>query len=231
MSAAGRRVGCVCALALCAGLAATVTAEDNGSWRVVRKADDIQLARDDADPAAFRAVAVLEAGLPHVLAVLRDVPRHVEWRNRCLESRVLERESPHVAVLYNRIDGLWPVADRDVVLRSETRVDGPAAAHIDLHAVDSALAPGPNGAVRMPRLDGRYALRALGPARTRVEYRMKLDLGGAVPGWIARYVIEDMPLATLAGLRRQVAATQGAYAGFVRAWPEASARGAIPTGP
>lgn len=220
---------CALALGLGAVLAAAVAAADDPrAWRVVREEDGVELARRASDPPSFRGITVIDASLPRVLAVLRDVSRHVEWRSRCVESRILARESPRVALLYNRIAGSWPVADRDAVLRSETHVDGPDAAHIDLRAVDSPLAPARDGAVRMPRLEGRYALRALAPERTRVEYRMQLDLGGVVPGWLARFATEDMPVRTLAGLRRQVEATQGAYAAFVRAWPEAAARGEIP---
>jgi hypothetical protein len=170
---------------------------------------------------------VLEASLPHVLAVLRDVPRHVEWRSRCVESRILRIESRNVAILYNRIAGRWPIADRDAVLRSETRVDGPDAARIELRAADSPEAPDPRGAVRMP-LEGVYELRSEGPERTRVDYRMQIELGGYVPRWLASFATEDMPVATLEGLRRQVAATRGAYDDFVRAWPEAAARGELP---
>lgn len=224
------RVAALCVLALVADLAIVTAAGAEGGerWRVVRETDGIELSRREDDATAFRAVAVVEASLPQVLAVLRDVPRHVEWRSRCVESRVLSRESPKVAILYNRIDGIWPIADRDVVIRSVTRVDGPDAARIDLHVADSPLAPDPDGAVRMPQLDGSYALRAEGPARTRVEYRMKLSLGGAVPAWITRFASEDMPIATLTGLRRQVAKMQGAYDAFVRAWPQAAAQGEIP---
>jgi hypothetical protein len=209
------------------GLPPTDAATDQEGWRIVREVDGIEVARREGDGAAFRATTVIDATLPHVLAVLRDVPRHVEWRSRCVESRVLERQSDRIALLYNRMAGSWPLSDRDAVLRSETHIDGPDAVRIEARNVDSPLAPDPDGAVRI-ELAGRYALRALDPRRTRVEYRMRVDLGGTVPGWIARFTVEDMPLATLAGLRRQVAKTGDVYGGFIGAWREAVARGEIP---
>jgi hypothetical protein len=203
-------------------------AGDEEGWKTVREVDGVEVARREGDGADFRSTAVLDASLPQVLAVLRDVPRHVEWRSRCVESRVLARESDRVALLYNRIAGSWPVSDRDAVLRSETHVDGPDAVRIEIRDVDSPLAPDPDGAVRI-ELGGRYTLRALDPHHTRVEYRMRIDLGGSVPGWLARFAAEDMPLATLTGLRRQVAKTDGSYDAFVSAWGEAVARGEIPS--
>jgi len=197
------------------------------AWRIVRQVDGVEVARREGARPHFRGTTVVDASLPRVLAVLRDVPRHVEWQSRCVEARVLERESDRIAILYSRMAGSWPVSDRAVVLRSETHVDGPDAVIIDVHDVDSPLAPDRDGAVRI-ELEGRYALRALDPQRTRVEYLMRVDLGGAVPRWLAGFVAEDMPLDTLTGLRRQVAATEGTYDAFVNAWSGAVARGAIP---
>ena len=51
---------------------------------------------------------------------------------------------------------------------------------------------------------------------TRVEYQIDVDLGGRVPGFIARYVSEEMPLNTVRGLRAQVAKTRGQYDAFIR---------------
>lgn len=214
-------------VALVAALPLLAVADSGGEWHLVRDEDGIQLSRRSGERPTFRAVAVLEASLPHVLAVIRDVPRHVEWRSRCVESRILSVESRKVATLYNRIEGSWPVAHRDAVLRSETRVAGPEAASIQLRSVESPEAPDPDGAVRM-RLEGAYELRSEGPERTRVDYRMQIELGGYVPRWLASFATEDMPVATLEGLRRQVAATRGAYDEFVRAWPEAAVRGELP---
>jgi hypothetical protein len=206
---------------------ANAATDEEEGWQTVREVDGVEVARRGGGGLEFRATTVLDASLPHVLAVLRDVPRHVEWQSRCVESRVLARESDRIALLYNRMAGSWPVSDRDAVLRSETHVDGTDAVRIEVNDVDSPLAPDSDGAVRI-EVGGRYALRALDPRRTRVEYRMRVDLGGAVPDWLARFSAENMPLNTLTGLRRQVAETGGVYDGFVGAWSAAVARGEIP---
>jgi hypothetical protein len=231
MHAIRLRIGLWLALAAAASILglppAEAPAEEEAGWRIVREVDGVEVARREGDRPQFRGTTVIDASLPQVLAVLRDVPRHVEWQSRCVEARVLARESDRIALLYNRMAGSWPVSDRAAVLRSETHVDGPDAVRIEVHDADSPLAPERDGAVRI-QLEGRYALQALDPRRTRVEYRMRVDLGGAVPGWLAGFVAEDMPLDTLRGLRRQVAATDGAYDAFVNAWSGAVARGAIP---
>ena len=63
-----------------------------------------------------------------------------------------------------------------------------------------------------------HILEAIGPRRTRVDYQMRIDIGGSVPRFIANYVTQDMPIATLSSLRRQVDRTAGEYGEFVAAW-------------
>ena len=86
-----------------------------------------------------------------------------------------------------------------------------SSATVVLRATESPLAPPVRGVVRMPALEGGYTLTAVGPRRTRVEYEVSLDLGGRVPGFVARGVTEEMPFETLQGLRQQLVRTRGQY--------------------
>ncbi len=70
----------------------------------------------------------------------------------------------------------------------------------------------------MPRLRGHYALTALGPKRTRVEYQVDADPGGNLPDWLITRIGRDDPWYTLRDLRERVAETRGEYADFLRRW-------------
>ena len=205
------------ALALAALLAPPLRA-----WELVREEAGVAVSRrangDGALP-SFRGVTEIDAPLPHVLAVLSDTTRHTEWRSRCMESRVLDRPGETSVLLYSRNRGAWPIADRDVVVLAEQVVEaGGERVRIAMTSVDSRLAPPPRGAVRMPLLEGVYQLEALGPRRTRVDYQMRVDVGGRIPRFVANYATQDMPIATLSGLRRQVGSTGADYRDFVAGW-------------
>ena len=193
---------------------------DAPDWETVREEAGIIVSRwagPEQRLPRFRAVGTIPAAPLEVLAVIRDVDRHTEWRDRCSESRVLARHGDGSTVLYNRNDGSWPASDRDIVLASELSFqDDARKIEVRFRSIDSPLMPPRSGVVRMPSLVGHYRLESLGSEGTRVEYRIDADLGGRVPRFIARYVSEEMPLNTVRGLRAQVEETRGQYDESIR---------------
>jgi hypothetical protein len=198
-------------------------------WTIVREEDGI-VASQWHEPGRqfprFRAVGTIPAEPLEVLAVIRDVERHTEWQDRCTDSRILKEGPKGRRVVYNRKDATWPVADRDIVLASETSFeDDGRRIEVRFQSTESPLMPPQRGVVRMPSLVGHYRLESVGPEETRVEYQIDVDLGGRVPGFIARYAGEEMPFATVRGLRAQVAKTRGQYDDFVRGLRDAGVVG------
>jgi hypothetical protein len=203
---------------------------DAPGWKTVREDAGIVVSQWTAPERRlprFRAVGTIPATPLEVLAVIRDVERHTEWRDRCRDSRVLERRGDGSLVLYNRNDGSWPVADRDVVLASESSIrDDGRKIEVRFRSIESLLMPPQRGVVRMPSLVGHYRLESLGSEGTRAEYQIDVDLGGRVPRFMARYVSEEMPLNTVRRLRAQVAKTRGQYDEFIRERLDAARFGA-----
>jgi hypothetical protein len=205
------------ALLIAAGVA---RAEDG--WQPLLTQDGVGVEERSAPGRALpelRATVEIDAGIFEVLAVITDVPRQSEWMHDCEESRRIREVGPDVSLIYNRTGAPWPVSDRDVVLRTETKLLAPAQhAVVGFADTSDPATPPIDGIVRMPRLVGDYDLVSIGPSRTRVTYRLDIDPGGSLPVWAVTRTTRDTPLHTLLGLRRQVAATQGTYAGFVKAW-------------
>ncbi len=212
-------------------VAAPSVAEPEERWEPFRQKDGIRVSRlvDPAGPPVSRAETEIEAGLFEVLAVLRDAPRRVEWLSRCVESRNLTEPEGGVALSYTRTRGVWPVADRDSVVRSRVRIapEGDAAV-VELESVESPLAPEVEGVVRLPHLRAAYRLREVAPGRVRVDYRNSVDLGGRVPGFVQRFVREDMPFETVRGLRAQVERTRSEYAAQAQSLREGASGASAP---
>ena len=215
----GRNLRCLLLGLACASVAVAASAED---WTTLVERDGVTVSRPtDVSGTAVpsRGVTVVEAPFFDVLAVIQDVPRHVEWRPRCVESRNVPQPGGGAPLVYSRSAGYWPVADRDSLVRSTlSSVAWGRAARVGFDSVESMRAPPVDGVVRTPFVAGYYALESLGPERTRVAYQLGIDIGGYVPAFVMRFVSEDMPIDTLVNLRAQVAKTRGEYRELVVRW-------------
>ena len=183
-------------------------AEARAEWQTVATEQGVEVSQqpvEGRDLPMFRGVGDVEASLSDILEVIGDVAEHTRWMPDCAESRLL-REEGDVLYVYRRTSAPWPVSDRDVVIRSRTEViETDVEVHVYFEAVDEPAVAPDSGAIRMPHLSGHYKLRALGPARTRVEYQVDVDPGGRLPGWLAAGTSRDNPIRTLVGLRAQLA--------------------------
>ncbi len=207
-----------------AGLALATTVHAEVTWERVDDHDGVVLWRsvEEQPIPTTRATVSVDAPLCDVLAVVRDVARFCDWMADCVEVRELSRASPFASEAYLRIRGEpWlGVDDRDVVLSIETRVVQPRQV-VELPFVAMASSPvaSPEDVVRMPRLDGSYRLSVESPTRTAIDYRFVADLGGSVPGMIAKRTITKLPVVTLTKLRDTVARRRGSFAPAIAAWP------------
>jgi hypothetical protein len=196
-----------------------------GDWEQLTTEEGIEVSQREIPDRAlpvFRAVGVIDASVYEVFAVIADVDNQTHWMESCVEARRLKRESQSVSYAYNRTDAPWPVSDRDVVVRAEMIIVEPGKeVHQRFKSVASDLMGPVRGVVRMPRLEGHYKLRVLGPDRTRVEYQVDADPGGRLPKWLVKRTSRDLPLHTLLNLRRRVAETKGSYEEFLDRWDPA----------
>ncbi len=183
-----------------------------GDWKVISREKGVVVSlRNEADREfpTFRGVGRVDANLWEILAVLEDADRHTEWMHKCVGAREVERISATERLIYNRTDAPWPVSDRDVVLRSTFKVvDDGNEIWARFKSVSSSVAA-PSGVIRMPSLVGHYHLMRIDDDNTLVEYQVNADPGGTIPDWLVREVTKDLPMHTVANLRKQVRSRKG----------------------
>jgi len=205
-----------------AATAITLVAEElqaKARWRHVATEDGVRvsvLPDDKRDVPLFRGETVISAPILELLAILTDVNRACDWNARCLESRVMRRTDDLNLMFYSRVDGPWPVSDRDAIFRARARIlkhGRKVLATFD--AIPWPKLKVPSGTVRFARLHGSYTMIALSPFRTKVTYQIDAHPGGMVPDWVVRYTSKWVPVGTLAGLRRQSRRIGKRYAAFV----------------
>jgi hypothetical protein len=167
----------------------------------------------------IRAIAVFDASIYDVLAVLSDVGRYPQWMARCAEARRLSQRGELEYVTYSRTDAPWPVSDRDAVYFARARVKlSQKLVMVHFRAVKDRRVPPKDGVVRLDKLQGYYALKMLGPRRTQLDYQLDADPGGWIPKWVGKITAKKAVVDTMHALRKQVAKTRGWYAKRIARW-------------
>lgn len=151
---------------------------------------------------AFRGVVEVPHSMLTALAVLSDVPNFPAWVFQCHAAEQHESWGPeHSRVM---IKGIWPVSDRDVIVRSRLEQD-PETFALTIHseATDAVLPP-QSGYVRLPALNNIFRIEPLADGWSRITFQTFVDPGGAIPAWLANFVATRAPLTTLTGMKAQM---------------------------
>ncbi len=152
----------------------------------------------------FRGVMEVEKPLAVVVAAVTDIKAYPQWFFQMRESRLVEGKSLDDAYVYFMIGGLWPVSDRDAVVKASA-VQDPTTLTVTMNA-DGApdRLPKVDGRVRMPAMHSGWRLRPLSATRTEIELIGNADPGGLIPLWMSNSVVQLMPKETLKRLRIQL---------------------------
>lgn len=177
-----------------------------GEWKLLEREDGVTSWKQVSDRSVpiVKAQIEIDAPIDVVQRVIQDWRTHTKWMHKCMASTLVQRVSDTEAVLYNRTDSPWPIRDRDVIFRMKREPAG-ADMVFTVETEKSDLKPEVAGVVRMPRMNGFFRLTKLGAHSTRVVYQLDSDVGGSIPQWAVRDVVERIPPETLLGLRAHIA--------------------------
>ncbi|AHI28749.1 START domain-containing protein [Marinobacter similis] len=200
--------GGLCAL-LVTGLAAAgvqteLPAESDDGWSLRKEAGNIRvytIDHQDSSFKAFKAVAMLDAPIETVMAVMMNPKSCVEWVHNCTESYAFGTGSFHDRYAYSVNDMPWPVTDRDYVLHIRTRGNRDSSEIVmDLSATPNQRAEFDNR-VRVDRSDTLYRFIPEGD-KTRMIWLQHTDPNGALPGWLVNSLLVDIPVRSLKALEQ-----------------------------
>lgn len=195
-------------LALCGLLwgAASLTQAATPTWEPVRKSDERGGIQTWVRPVegqsikAFRGVTEVPHTALAVLALIADIPHLNTWVYQCRSARQIKSLPPEQT--YARFRGIWPAANRDVLLVTHVSQQPDGSILVDSRNVNGY--PLADDDVRIPSLHNTFRLIPLKGRWTRVEFETQVDVGGLVPSWLANLVATDAPLHTLQGMRKRL---------------------------
>lgn len=198
---------------LLATLSPTATAQDaeGGDWVVAAKArspSDISLwtrTIPGAELKAFRGATQVTVPLESTLAFLYDTQAVSEWMFRCKEARVLEERPDGSLLIYMTFKGIWPVEDRDAVVRVVPAFNTATGEVLLTGTAAPDYLPPVEGYIRIPAIESSWLLRPAPEGRLYVQWTGQVDPGGAIPLWLANVVATLIPRHTLKEMRNELA--------------------------
>lgn len=197
-------------------------AEDAAAWRFVSEKDGVKVTtRTDpgSDIATYRGQAKLRGAVLHLLSVLTDDERSPEWQDTVTEGRrVRVLDGLRSQIVYSRTNQPWPIRDRELVMHRTIEVVDPGKAYrVRLVCAPDAM-PAQKGVVRVTDCDSSFLLRQVDEKTTYIEAVVRVDPGGATPGWITNLASKNITRGTLTSLQKQADRTQGQYAAHIAKW-------------
>lgn len=192
------------AFAVAANAQAELPSETDEAWTLRKKANDIRvytIDQPDSSFKAFKAVAVLDAPIENLMAVMANPGSCVEWVYNCTESYAFGDGEFRDRFAYSVNDMPWPVTDRDYVLRIRTRGDETSGEIVmDLNATPNQRTQS-SSRIRVDRSDTLYRFTPDGD-KTRMVWVQHTDPNGALPGWLVNSLLVDIPVRSMEELER-----------------------------
>lgn len=153
-----------------------------------------------------KAVGTVNAPVPVIEALCRDIPAQPEYMYKCTEAY---RISPPGAAItpdrfyaYNRTGMPWPADDRFGVALVEYALDGKTGAlHIVAREASVTMEKEPADAVRMPLVRMTFVVTPVGENTSEVLYQVLADPGGNLPSFIVNLFSKNLGIRTIAGIR------------------------------
>lgn len=151
----------------------------------------------------FRAQAVLNTKIEKVLSVLRDVEGTTRWAPNMVEKKTIVEYSDVKAITYNNNDLPWPVADRDMVLMNELRVDREnRVLVVDTHSVTHPDYPPMKKTVRSLMPYGTLEFKRF-EGKSWVRMTILVEPKGSIPIWIVNMIQKRFPIQFLKALEKE----------------------------
>lgn len=158
---------------------AFATDASNAEWALQQDDGRIQVFTRPVAGSPFlevKATALINAPIADIASRMGDGEGCVEWRVMCKSSEVLSVDSDTERNVYMVLDMPWPVADRDMVMRSIADIDT-AAKTVTVQLQDASSKYPEQDYVRAVS-NGQYQMKALGEEQVEFTYIMHTDLGG-----------------------------------------------------
>ncbi len=179
-------------------------------WELIRNEDGIKIynrPKQGSDYNEYRGVAVVNAPMEVVIAVLTDVAANAEWVENVQEARMVKQINNYTSISYIAIDSPWPVANRDLVIKGIGFFDRKTSTYnIYVESLKDPVVPLRKGYVRIVETTNQWTLKFSPNSKdkTMIDYSWWVEPGGRLPVWLVQLFSKKQPYLTLQALRKMV---------------------------
>ena len=153
---------------------------------------------------AVKLESVFAATLSQFVSVLLDVESFDKWIYKSMSTRLLKRASPSELFYYSEVDFPWPTANRDYVSQMKISQD-PVSKVVFINAKNvPGWVPVKPGIVRIEQSVGEWIITPISSNQIKVEYILKANPGGDLPGWLINSFSISGPVETFKSLREWI---------------------------
>jgi len=181
-----------------------------GPWKKIRESDGITgwvrtNSRSSVDE--VRAEGIIDAPMPVVEAILRDVPMQKNFMFLCDDARKIELpqypNTPDSFSTYFQQRLPWPLSDRYGLGRISFMIETSTGRIIVRGlAIKADFKPPKSGMVELPFGDVVWTLKQEGDKKTFLTYQLLTDPGGNLPSPVVNLLLKNLGVTTLKNIRK-----------------------------
>lgn len=157
--------------------------------------------RHTNDVYELKLTASVRTSLSGIIQLFNQVDRYPQWGYKIAESKLIEKVSDTELVYYTKFDFPWPLADRDVIMRSKLEQDPQTKVITSVSTAEPWRLAEYADVVRMQKVSTRWVMHPNDSGWLFIEYFVYSDPGGSIPDWAVNMAIDVGPRETIKSIR------------------------------
>jgi hypothetical protein len=194
-------------LSLCANIGGAALGQAQDGWQLRKDKEGIRVFSRPVGGNGVNELKVeltLPARMSSLIALILDVGNYPSWAFNTRETFLVKAVGPSEIYYYTVIHSPWPVSDRDMPIHLTIRQDS-ATREVAMRAeCIPNLVPEKKNMVRVPSALELWQVTPKPGGNIAVVYRIRLDPGSSLPGWLVNLFSTDGPYETFYRLREEL---------------------------
>ncbi|HQQ96132.1 MAG TPA: START domain-containing protein [Cyclobacteriaceae bacterium] len=192
-------------------------AQDGCTIRINK--DSVRIRQCKLTDSRFKSIEAtfqVNSKLSQLAAMILDVEGHVTWEYKTINARTLKKVSEREVIFYSEVAAPMLTSNRDFIIQLRINQDAVTKVMtIDAVSLPNYL-PAKENIVRIPYSKAHWIIKPVGKSMLDVVYTLEVDIGGAVPPWLANLVSAQGPYETFKAMRAQIGNYRNKGVSFIK---------------